>query len=253
MVTEDKPVGFGKGGPPAVDGRRRALLEAALGYGLILIAIWTPLPWQRVIGLAALAWILFATVRSFDGWSAMGLDIWGSLRSIWLIPVALLLAASAVMLAGTLQILPLPGFVTMIMRRYWSYGLWALLQQFVLQDFVLLRLLRLVLGRMAVVIAAALFAAAHVPNPVLMPLTLIWGVAACMLFLRYRNLYTLAAMHIIFGICVAITVPGPVDHNMRVGLGYLTYRPHHHHHRSQKDHTESTVAWVREEAPTRRS
>jgi hypothetical protein len=58
--------------------------------------------------------------------------------------------------------------------------------------------------------------------------------------------------HAILGICVALTVPGPVDHNMRVGLGYLTYRPPHHHHRSQKDHTVSTVAWVMAEAPTRR-
>jgi hypothetical protein len=249
-----KPADFGEGGPSAAGGRRRALLEAAVGYGLILIAIWTPLPWQRAIGLTALAWIVFATVRSFDGWGAMGWGISGSVRSIWLIGVALLLAAGAVMVAGTLQILPLPGFLMMIVRRYWSYALWALLQQFVLQDFILLRLLRLLPGRMmAVMTAAGLFALAHVPNPVLMPLTLVWGLAACLLFLRYRNLYTLAAMHIIFGICVAITVPGPVDHNMRVGLGYLTYRPHVHHRRSQKDHTVSTVAWVMEEAPTRRS
>jgi hypothetical protein len=31
--------------------------------------------------------------------------------------------------------------------------------------------------------------------------------------------------HAIMGIAIAITIPGPVDHNMRVGLGYLTY--HH--------------------------
>jgi membrane protease YdiL (CAAX protease family) len=252
FVTADKPAGFGDGDPSAADGRRRALVEAAVGYGLILIAIWTPLPWQRGIGLAALAWILFATVRSFDGWRAMGLGISGSLRSIWLIGVALLLAAGAVMFAGTLQILPLPVFLPMIVRRYWTYALWALLQQFVLQDFILLRLLQLMPGRAAVMIAAGLFAMAHVPNPVLMPLTLAWGLAACMLFLRYRNLYTLAMMHIIFGICVAITVPGPVDHNMRVGLGYLTYRQHRRPHRSQKDHTVSTVACVIAEAPTRR-
>jgi hypothetical protein len=37
--------------------------------------------------------------------------------------------------------------------------------------------------------------------------------------------------HAILGITVAITVPGPVDHNMRVGLGYLTYDPHKQVHR----------------------
>jgi hypothetical protein len=51
--------------------------------------------------------------------------------------------------------------------------------------------------------------------------------ASCLLFLRYRNLYPLALAHTILGITVAITVPGPVVHNMRVGLGYLTYARTH--------------------------
>jgi hypothetical protein len=34
--------------------------------------------------------------------------------------------------------------------------------------------------------------------------------------------------HAILGITVAMTVPGTVDHNMRVGLGYLRYSPHMH-------------------------
>ena len=32
--------------------------------------------------------------------------------------------------------------------------------------------------------------------------------------------------HAILGITVAITIPGPVVHNMRVGLGYVTYSLH---------------------------
>ena len=76
--------------------------------------------------------------------------------------------------------------------------------------------------------AAVLFSAAHVPNPFLMPATLLWGFASCLLFLRYRNLYPLMMAHAILGITVAITIPGPVVHNMRVGLGYLTYRSHMH-------------------------
>ncbi len=58
-------------------------------------------------------------------------------------------------------------------------------------------------------------------------MTLIWGLIACFVFLRYRNLYTLAITHAILGICLAISVPGPVIRNMRVGLGYLTYPRHH--------------------------
>lgn len=256
FLPAGKPFCKGSQDQTAADHTQRALLEVSIGYGLILIAIWTPMPWQRVVDWAALAWIVFATVRSFDGMKAMGLGISGSVRSLWMVGVALLLAAAVVVLAGTFHRLPLPGFLTMIVRRYWTYSLWALLQQFLLLDFILLRLLRVLPGRGAAVAAAAgLFALAHVPNPVLTPLTLLWGWIACLLFLEYRNLYTMAAVHIIFGITVALTVPGPVDHNMRVGLSYLTYRApgHHHHHRSQKDHTVSTAAWPIDDAATRRS
>jgi hypothetical protein len=221
---------YGIESPTAAGRKRRALLELSLGYGLILVALWTPLPWQRVAAWAALASALLATVVSFDGWSAMGLRISGSVRSHWMIGVALLLAAAAVVLAGKLHTLHPSGFPIIFIMHFWVYALWALLQQFLLLDFVLLRLLRLLPGREAAVTAAAgLFALAHLPNPVLTPATFIWGFAACLLFLHYRNLYTLAALHIIFGICIAITIPGPVDHNMRVGLSYLTYRPPGHH------------------------
>jgi membrane protease YdiL (CAAX protease family) len=234
--------------------KRRALLEVSVGYGLILVAIWTPLPWQRMAAWAGLAWVLFATLKSGESWRALGLGIAGFRRSLWIVGVALVLATTAVLLAGKIHIRPLPDFLMMLFGRYWTYGLWAVLQQFILLDFILLRLLKLLPGKKAAITTAAgLFAVAHLPNPVLLPLTLIWGVIACLLFLQYRNLYTVALVHIVFGICVAITVPGPIDHNMRVGLSYLTYRPPHHHYLSQNDHTVSTQAWVTDAAPTLRS
>ena len=97
----------------------------------------------------------------------------------------------------------------------------------------------------------AVFALAHLPNPILTPLTLIWGFAACLVFIRSRNVYPLAIAHAIFGICVAITIPASMLHNMRVGLGYINYRPRPLH-LSQSDHVVSTDAWVIAEAPTRR-
>jgi hypothetical protein len=253
----EEPAYRGRENPTAAGSRQRTFLEVSIGYGLILIAIWTPLPWQRVVDLAALAWVLFATARSFEGRRSMGLGMSGLLHSLWIVGVALLLAAAAVVLGGRLHTLHLPGGPMMFVRRYWAYAIWAFLQQFLLLDFILLRLLRLLPGRKAAVMAAAgLFGLAHLPNPILTPATLIWGSIACLIFLQHRNLYTLAAVHIIFGISIAIIVPGPIDHNMRVGLSYLTYRPPHspgHHHRSQKDHTVSTEAWAIDAAPTRRS
>jgi hypothetical protein len=105
-----------------------------------------------------------------------------------------------------------------------GYLLWSLIQQMILQCFILARLL-LLLRRpwMASVAAAFLFSAAHLPNPLLVLATLSWGLAACWLYLRYRSLLGVAAIHFLLGACVAICVPASLHHNMRVGLGYLRY------------------------------
>ena len=251
-VDKSQPVGTGNA--LATARKRRDRIQLSVAYGLILLALWTPLPWQNLVSLAALAWVILATGDSFDGWSAMGLTGTGFRCSLWVAGAALLLAEAAVLVAARLQTLHVSAFPNLFVQRYWGYVIWAFLQEFLLLDFFLLRLLRLLPGRTAAVIAATgLFTIAHLPNPILTVLTLLWGLASCRLFLHYRNLYTLVMAHAILGIGIAVTVPGPVVHNMRVGLGYLTYRPNQQLHRSQKDHTVSTQAWVMAEAPTRRS
>jgi membrane protease YdiL (CAAX protease family) len=244
---------FADGSTAPTVGVRRDLLELFIGYGLILLAIWTPQPMQRVFDWAALVWVLLVTGPGLEDWRAMGFRVSGSLRSLWVVGVALLLAAAAVSVAHQLHTLHLPGNPGGIVARYWGYAIWAFLQQFLLQDFVLLRLLRLLREpKVAVASAAGLFALAHLPNPILTATTVIWGYVACLLFLRYRSIYSLAVAHAIFGICVATTIPIAVNHNMRVGLGYLTFRQAANQ-RSQKDHIVSTAAWVMAEAPRRRS
>ena len=136
------------------------------------------------------------------------------------------------------------------------------MQQFLLQSYFLLRFLRLLPGKTAPILAATgIFALAHLPNPILTPITLVWGAIACVLFLRYRNIYTLGLAHGIMGLCVAVTVPNSLHHHMRVGLGYLRYHPRvqnrriadrSSHHRSQSDQSVSTDACVIAEAPTLR-
>jgi membrane protease YdiL (CAAX protease family) len=141
---------------------------------------------------------------------------------------ALLGAAAAILVAYQLHTLHLPvGGPMAFIQNYWAYALWACVQQLLLQGFFLPRCLGIARGQVsAALLAGVLFSLAHLPNPILTPITLIWGFAACLLFLRYRNLYPLAMAHAILGIAIAIAIPGPVDHNMRVGLGYLTYHRH---------------------------
>jgi hypothetical protein len=236
--------------------RRRDIAEIALSYGLILTVIWTPRPWQRFLWLAAALIIAFLAARSFEGRREAGIRAANFLRSFWIVGVALFIASVAVLIGTRMHTLRFTGGLGLFIESYWAYALWSGVQQFLMQCFFLTRLLRVLpTTRQAVFAATGLFALAHLPNPFLTVATIVWGLAACLIFLRYRNLWTLALAHAILGITVAVTIPGPVDHNMRVGLGYLRYHrpgiglPQ----RSQSDQRASTVAWVTAEAPTLRS
>jgi hypothetical protein len=232
----------------------RDLVEFGVAYGLILAAIWTLNPWQRFFYWAAIAWVVGTTWQRRTTWNALGLGLTGVVRSLWIVPAAAILAGLAVSLAIREHTLHKLHGPTPIFSHVWGYLIWAVMQQFLLQIYFLRRFERLLPGKVAPVVAAAgLFALAHLPNPVLAPATLVWGIAACWLFLRYRNIYALGVAHGILGLCVAVIVPEPLQHHMRVGIGYYRYHVPVHHHRNQTDQIVSTDAWVMAEAPTRRS
>jgi hypothetical protein len=183
----------------------------------------------------------------------MGCSIAGFWRSFWIVGIAVVLGVSATLLARNLHTLHHPGAPIQWVRAFGGYTIWALTQQLLLQGYFLIRLLRIIPSKaLAVTTAGTVFALIHLPNPVLTPVTLLWGLAACFVFLKFRNIYPLAIAHAIFGICVAITIPASVHHNMRVGLGYLTYSPPKRIHLSQIDQKVSTHVWVNADAPTRR-
>jgi membrane protease YdiL (CAAX protease family) len=213
------------------------------------------MPAQRIFFWLDFAAILFFTFSRREPLSSLGLAVGGMARSLWIVGAAFILAMISVFTAvelGTMHSafdnLPF-GF------RISGYVVWSFMQEFVLQVYMLTRLVRLFSKQSyAILTAALMFAVAHLPNPVLVPLTLLWGFIACFLFLRYRNLYTIGLAHAILGICVAVTVPNGMHHHMRVGLGYLRYRPQPHAaQRNNAPQTVSTQAWVIMEAWTRLS
>jgi len=215
--------------------KRRDAIEIAVAYALIMVVEWTPRPLQRVLWLVAALGLVVLTWRSFDGWQAMGFRAVNFSRSLWIVAAALALAAVAIAVAARMQTLLVPNGVFAFLVTYCAYAVWTGVQQFLLQGVFLLRFLRLIpRPALAAFAASALFALAHLPNPVLTPITFIWGFTACLLFLHYHNIYPLMIAHAILGITVAMTIPGPIDHNMRVGLGYLRYDPHRQVHRTYR-------------------
>ena len=154
----------------------------------------------------------------------MGLCTANLMRSFWPVALAMAMALIAVTLAARFHTLHTPTTPLLFLKHYGFYIVWAAVQQIILQWFFLSRSLRLLPdATSAVALTAGLFAVAHLPNPILTVITLVFGIASCFLFIRYRNLVPLALSHAILGICVGITIPGSVDHNMRVGISYLTY------------------------------
>jgi membrane protease YdiL (CAAX protease family) len=234
---------------------RRASLDLAellIGYVLILSVIWTPRPLQHWLYFLALGWFIVSIALSWESWKTMGCCCSGFWRSSWVVGVSFSIAAIAMYFAAAFHTLHHPRDPIHWVRAFGGYAVWALLQQLLLQGYFLARAMRLVRNAsLAALITASVFALAHVPNPILTPLTLIWGLIACLVFIRVRNVYPLAIAHAVLGICIAITIPASVLHNMRVGLGYLKYQPKPVH-LSQIDHVVSTDAWVSADAPTRR-
>jgi membrane protease YdiL (CAAX protease family) len=105
----------------------------------------------------------------------------------------------------------------------WAYVVWALIQEFILQSFFFTRCEDLFGGDAAVWIAATLFAAAHLPSPLLTTFTFIAALFFCSMFRRCRSIYPIAVVHAMLGLTVAMTMPDSLLHHMRVGIGYLRY------------------------------
>ncbi len=206
--------------------RTRDFIELVTAFTLIVITVWLPNPPQRAFFWITFAWIVISAVLRRDSAGAVGLGLTGFLRSLWIPLVALLLAGLSALVAQRMHTLHRLHGPTPLLSHIWGYMVWSVMQQFILQGYFFLRLVRLLPGRTAPLLtASAMFSVAHLPNPVLTPITLVWGVLACLLFLRYRNIYPLGLAHGILGLCVAVIVPNSINHNMRVGLGYLRYHP----------------------------
>jgi membrane protease YdiL (CAAX protease family) len=107
------------------------------------------------------------------------------------------------------------------LHQSWGYLVWALIQEFLLQSFFFTRFEKLFTSSAAVWVAATLFAAAHLPSPILTTLTLLAALFFCEMFRRYRSIYPIALVHAVLGLTISATMPNSVLHHMRVGIGYL--------------------------------
>ena len=210
--------------PLAVSSARgfsRDLAELVFGFSLIMVILWLPAGQQLIFGPPVLLVPFVLTLLRRPSLDDLGLA-WHRLgASLWILPAAVVLVGISVWVAKTAGIFH-PLFRGDL-EHVGGYVLWTMYQQFLLQDYFLPRLTRILSRDAAVAVAGSLFAIAHLPNFSLALATLVWGVASCLLFRRYRSLYVLGLVQGLLGLCFAVCVPNALHHHMRVGLGYLRY------------------------------
>ena len=112
---------------------------------------------------------------------------------------------------------------------FFPYFLWAIIQQIILNGYFGSHLYELTKSRIgASIISGLMFAIAHLPNPVLAPITFIGGTFSAYFFLnpnpKARNIYLLALLHAFLGLTIKYSLPETWHHNMKVGPGYYSYQ-----------------------------
>jgi len=198
-------------------------LQIAFAYGLLEAALWTP------PGRLDLAWMSltagFILVMAFRGpYSAreMGVTLPSAKATVWIVGAGLILAATLWSCAALTGAKAAPTHA-MPLRTAWQYAIWAFLQQFMLQSFFFVRLESRLGSRRAVLATTILFAAAHIPNPILTIGSLFAGFFFCEMFRRYRNIFPLGVVHVILGLTMAASVSDALLHHMRVGIGFVQF------------------------------
>lgn len=206
--------------------RWSCLLEALAFGGFVAAYIWKLQTTAKWTWSVLPIWLLVSFVVRRDtpktmGWRAD--NLWpATKRAVWFFGASSLLICFAGLFLGMLHRLPEH---LMDAKRFGGYFAFCLLQQVGLNSFLMNRLLAAFeKPGPAALVAGLVFAALHWPNPVLVPLTFIAGVAMAWLFAKDRNILPLTLGQALLGSLVWWAFPIMWHHSMRVGPGYGEFR-----------------------------
>ncbi len=194
-----------------------AILAIVLSYTWV-IEPFAPKSAAAVAGALVVGLALWRAIRSGD-W---GVKPAAFLPALWQSAVVTGVEALAIYLAGS-QL-----GTWRAQRAAWSALMllipWGLGQQFALHT-VFLREAQTTMGRGAgVVVAAALFAALHLPNPFLSAMTFAGALAWCWIYDRHPNLLPLALSHALLTLAILRAFDAAMTGHLRVGAAYLALR-----------------------------
>lgn len=201
--------------------RLTALLAIAAGYALIVITVWSPRPVQRWLFWVDASFFFCAAVLAFR---KKPFELPPPEFTVVIVGLGIAIAGTVMFIAAELGTLHHLFGARRPLLHAGMYLSWAIIQQWIQQSFFFVRLERLLhRGILASFTAAAMFGLAHLPNPVLAPITFLGGWLLSEIYRRYRSVLPLGIAHGLVGLAIALSVPDQINHHMRVGLGYLMY------------------------------
>jgi hypothetical protein len=205
--------------------RLLTLVEALGLAGFIAWYIWQLQATKPNSWIVFPVWLFASILLHGDtpktlGWRAD--NLWPATRQgAWIFVTFVAGSCGAAAVFGAFHRVPLPLTET---KRFLGYFAFCLLQQVALNSYLTNRLLySFEDARASALVAGAIFAAVHWPNPVLVPLTFMGGTAMSWLFAKERNIIPLMVGQAIIGTLVWWAFPVAWHHGMRVGPGYYTF------------------------------
>jgi hypothetical protein len=195
----------------------RRVFEALAFTGATLVVIWRAHGVWLVVASATLTlialllfWIHAETIQSLGvGWKELksALIAW----KWWFVVIF----AVAVILVGR------RSFSIHGLARTSTYLAWCCFQQFLYQN-IAYKGVRAKWGptTFSQVLAGLLFSSVHLPNPVLTPATLIWGILSSRLFERQPSILALGLLQMLLSALLNWSTPFAYHHGFRIGPHY---------------------------------
>ncbi len=196
-------------------GHRAGPLEAFAFTALVVFDIWflarrAPLPAAIPVPVMFWSWRRHSRTQATLGLSLH--DFRAALREWW--PLWMVCAALIAAVIGK-------RFLTLDMLHHTLNDfLWSCLQQLALQSMVYLPLREVWPRTLAALLTGLCFAAVHVPNPVLVPGTFVWGAVAALLFERRRSIWALGIAQALLSALLMALTPVSLNRGFHVGPFY---------------------------------
>jgi hypothetical protein len=218
-----------QGFPLSAPRRYFVWFEIVAVFLFLEFALWAPTTkirnrWAAITALTILVCTLIDLAARRTSLKRLGLGLPKKADAVVVIGIGIATAAFLLLFVHWMggQIPATPAWIPSL-RAASGYGVWATVQEFILLSFFFTHFEELCGSPASVWMASSLFAAVHLPSPVLTTATLIVAFFFCEMFRRGRSIYPIALVHAMLGLTLALIVPDSLLHHMRVGIGYLRY------------------------------